>query len=174
MSFLKKLLLPLVRVTKPLVWRLADAYDVRVDRPHQASGGHPLVLEDSPEEARHHIPKSVVFNTRSGCIHVGRNTIFGYDVLLLAGTHLTFAKATGERKPVHHLPESGKDIRIGSNCFIGSRAIVVGPVVIGDNAAVGAGAVVTKDVPSFALVAGVPARIVRMLDGSPIPDSLNV
>jgi acetyltransferase-like isoleucine patch superfamily enzyme len=155
--------------TKPLVWRLADAYDLRVDRPHRASGDHPLYLEDTPDEARHHIPKSVIFNTRSGSIHVGRNTIFGYDVMLLAGTHLTFAKSIGDNKPIHHLPESGKDIRIGRNCFIGSRAILVGPVTIGDHVAVGAGAVVTKDVPSHALVAGVPARIIRMLNEAETP-----
>lgn len=164
---IKPLLKNFLAWTKPFVWRLANAYDVRVDRPRYAAGDHPLIIEDSPEEAADHIPKSVIFNTRSGAIRVGKNTIFGYDVLVLAGTHLTFGKVKESGLDLHHLPESGKDIDIGSGCFIGSRAILIGPVKIGDYAAVGTGAVVTKDVPPYTLVAGSPARVIRRLDQPP-------
>ena len=51
-------------------------------------------------------------------------------------------------------------IRIGSNVFIGIDAVIMPGVVIGDNVIVGSGAVVTKSVPSDAVVAGNPARIV--------------
>lgn len=47
---------------------------------------------------------------------------------------------------------------IGKNCFIGERAIVLGGVTVGDNAIIGAGAVVTKDIPAGAVVAKVPAK----------------
>ena len=50
----------------------------------------------------------------------------------------------------------GVTIRTGAS--IGARAVCVAPVVIGKWATVGAGAVVTKDVPDFALMLGVPAR----------------
>lgn len=53
---------------------------------------------------------------------------------------------------------------IGDNCYFGTGAIVMGPVKIGDHAIIGAGAVVTKDVPSYAVVAGNPAKIIKMLN----------
>ncbi len=52
-------------------------------------------------------------------------------------------------------------VRIGHDVWIGTRAIVMGGVTIGNGAIIGAGAVVTKDVPSYAVVAGIPARVLR-------------
>jgi len=52
-------------------------------------------------------------------------------------------------------------VRVGNDCWIGYGAIVLSGVAIGDGGVVAAGAVVTKDVPPNAIVAGVPAEIVR-------------
>ena len=54
-----------------------------------------------------------------------------------------------------------KRVKIGNDVWIGSRAMILGGVTIGDGAVIGAGAVVTKDVPPYAIVGGVPARIIR-------------
>lgn len=53
---------------------------------------------------------------------------------------------------------------IGKNCKIYSGAVVIGNITVGDGAIIGANAVVTKDVPSKAVVAGVPAKIIRYID----------
>mgnify|MGYP002520574860 CR=1 FL=1 len=55
----------------------------------------------------------------------------------------------------------GGETIIGKRCFIGSNAIIMCNVKIGDEVIVGAGAVVTKDVPSNCIVAGNPAKIIR-------------
>lgn len=52
-------------------------------------------------------------------------------------------------------------IIIGNDVWIGSRAMILGGVTIGDGAVIGAGALVTKDVPPYAIVGGVPAKIIR-------------
>ncbi|SDF71732.1 CatB-related O-acetyltransferase [Sporolituus thermophilus] len=54
-----------------------------------------------------------------------------------------------------------KPITIGNDVWIGANAIILDGISIGDGAIVGAGAVVNKDVPPYAIVAGVPARIIR-------------
>ena len=54
-----------------------------------------------------------------------------------------------------------KPVTIGNDCWIGRNAIIMDGVTVGHGAIVGAGAVVTKDVPPYAIVAGVPARIIR-------------
>ncbi len=54
-----------------------------------------------------------------------------------------------------------KDVYIGKNCLIGIHAILMPGIRIGDNSVVGAGSVVTKDVPPNTIVAGNPARIVK-------------
>ena len=54
-----------------------------------------------------------------------------------------------------------KDTYIGKRCFIGANAIVMCGISIGDEVIVGAGAIVTKDVPSHCIVAGNPAKIIK-------------
>lgn len=53
---------------------------------------------------------------------------------------------------------------IGNNVEIGSNVVIIGDIRVGDDAVIGAGAVVTKDVPSRAIVVGNPARILRFKD----------
>ena len=54
-----------------------------------------------------------------------------------------------------------RKVRVGNDVWIGSRAMILGGVTVGDGAVVGAGAVVTKDVPAYAIVAGVPAKVIK-------------
>jgi len=54
-----------------------------------------------------------------------------------------------------------EEVRIGKNCFIGANAIILPGVTIGDEVIVGAGSVVTKNVPSNTVVAGNPAKTIR-------------
>lgn len=85
---------------------------------------------------------SIVIHYRS---KVGNNCTFVQDITIgLAG------RGTEEGAPV-----------IGSQVYIGAGARVIGPIVIGDNVVIGANAVVTKDVPDNAVVAGIPAKIVN-------------
>jgi len=55
--------------------------------------------------------------------------------------------------------ESGKPVRIGANVWIGGGAIILPGVTVGDDAVIGAGSVVTRDVPPGATVVGNPARV---------------
>lgn len=57
--------------------------------------------------------------------------------------------------------EEFAECKIGNDVWIGSRAVVLDGVTIGDGAIVAAGAVVTKDVPAYAVVGGVPAKVLR-------------
>ena len=63
----------------------------------------------------------------------------------------------GEEPPTNYLP----DTFIGNDVWIGTNAIIKEHIEIGDGAVIGAGAVVTEDVPDFAIVAGVPARVIK-------------
>ena len=68
-------------------------------------------------------------------------------------------KARWVDKNVNDLPF--RKVRVGNDVWIGSRAMILGGVTVGDGAVVGAGAVVTKDVPAYAIVAGVPAKVIK-------------
>jgi acetyltransferase-like isoleucine patch superfamily enzyme len=87
-------------------------------------------------------------------VHVGAHTILTSNVTILAHK-LIPQKSRGRYvgEPV--------DTHIGQWCMIGIGAVIMGGVRIGDEVVVGAGAVVTKDVPSNTIIAGNPARIVR-------------
>jgi acetyltransferase-like isoleucine patch superfamily enzyme len=107
---------------------------------------------------------NTVFNVVSGRITVGRDTVFSNDCQVLTGIH-RFDR--GRRASLladpsfPEVPTEGRDIVIGEGCFFGAGAAVIGPCVIGDDVIVGAGAVVTSEIPSGMFAAGVPAQVIR-------------
>jgi len=159
----KKLLLWLVNKTRRYVWSFANLYDIQINKHLNPQGQHPVILKGSIEEAKGNIPKTAYFNTRSGSITVGENTVFGENVMVLTGKHYSIAEAEQENKPLHYVPEEGRDVTIGAGCYIGSGSIIIGKVDIGDYAVIGAGSVVTKNVPARGFAAGIPARLIKML-----------
>jgi maltose O-acetyltransferase len=90
-------------------------------------------------------------------IVIGDDVQIGPNVQLLTPTHPTDAQLRRSKW------EAAKPITIEDNVWPGGGAIVLGGVIIGENAIVGAGAVVTKDVPPNTIVMGNPARVVRSL-----------
>jgi len=56
-------------------------------------------------------------------------------------------------------------VHLCTGCWIGIGAVILPGVRVGRNAVVAANAVVTKDVPDYAVVAGIPARVIKRLDG---------
>ena len=102
------------------------------------------------------------FYANFDCVFLDVNPIrIGDNVMLGPGVHLYTATHPLGPKERATLLESGKPIAIGNDVWIGGRAIVMPGVTIGDGAVIGAGGVVTKDVPARAIVAGNPARFIR-------------
>jgi acetyltransferase-like isoleucine patch superfamily enzyme len=117
------------------------------------------------EPDRLHIhPTAVVndalFNVSGGEITIGEHAFFGHGVSILTGTHDT-EKFGRERQLA--FPKAGRDVTIGTGAWIASHVIILGPCTIGDHAVVGAGSLVTRDVPPYTIVAGHPARSVRSI-----------
>ena len=89
---------------------------------------------------------------------IGNNVMMGPDVLYIESNH-RFDLTDVPMIEQGNAPEKG--LIIGDDVWIGSRAIFLPGVSVGNGAVVGAGSVVTKDVPEWAVVAGNPARIIR-------------
>jgi acetyltransferase-like isoleucine patch superfamily enzyme len=104
---------------------------------------------------------NAVVNLRSGYITIGDYSMLGHNVMLLTGYHDIYEFPEDRRRRT--VEDAERSITIGKGVFIGSGAIIIGKVSIGDYAVVGAGAVVVKDVPRYTFVAGNPAKEIRRL-----------
>ena len=88
-------------------------------------------------------------------IYVGDYTMFGPNVTLATAGHPVLPELR-EKLYQFNLP-----IHIGRNCWLGAGVIVLPGVSIGDNSVIGAGSVVTKDIPSNVVALGSPCRVLR-------------
>ena len=98
----------------------------------------------------------------TGGITIGDGTLIGHGSTLTTLNHHIDPDRRADMVPA--------PIRIGRKVWLGAAVTVVPGVTIGDGAIVGAGAVVTKDVPANAIVAGVPAKFIRMTGFDAQPD----
>lgn len=90
--------------------------------------------------------KATLDRTYPRGIHVGEGSAISFDAVILSHDHIA-GKHT--------------DTRIGKYCQVGARSIVMPGITIGDHSVIGAGAVVTKDVPPRSIVVGNPGKIIR-------------
>jgi acetyltransferase-like isoleucine patch superfamily enzyme len=113
-----------------------------------------------------------------GEVEIGAKTVMGQECTISAYQHVSIGEqcivadrvmlidfdhnVAEVERPIRLQGIYKRDVRVGSNVWIGYGAQILRGVTIGDNAIIGASSVVTRDVPANAVVAGAPARIIRM------------
>lgn len=94
-----------------------------------------------------------------GGITLGDRVLVGPNVTIVTGEH----DFSDPSVPATEQNYTGSPITIADDVWIGTHAVIVGGVTIGKHAVIAAGAVVTRDVPAYAVVGGVPGRIIRQM-----------
>lgn len=89
---------------------------------------------------------------------IGKDTIIAHGVTLVTGNHGMDPESI---VPFHSQPLLTKEIRIGSNCWLGCNVVFLGGASVGNNCVVAAGSVVNKQFPDNVIIAGVPAKIIK-------------
>lgn len=155
---------------------LEKLYDFNATRPSEADKRQALLKEmfaeigedcyiEPPLRAnwggKHiHFGNSVYANFNLTCvddthIYVGDCTMFAPNVVLATAGHPILPELR-EKAYQFNMP-----IHIGRNCWLGAGVIVMPGVTIGDNTVIGAGSVVTKDIPANVVAVGNPCRVLR-------------
>lgn len=88
-------------------------------------------------------------------IYVGNNVMFGPNVTVATGSHPIHPELRS-RQAQYNVP-----IHIGNNVWIGANSVILPGVSIGDNSVIGAGSVVSKDIPSNVVAVGCPCKVLR-------------
>lgn len=92
-----------------------------------------------------------------GRVDIGNNVFFAPNVSIYTAGHPVHPVARGT------MYEYGIPVKIGNDVWIGGNSVVLPGVTIGDGTVIGAGSVVTKDIPSGVIAAGNPCRVIRKI-----------
>lgn len=95
---------------------------------------------------------------------IGNGVLTGRFVLITDNSHGKLTKEEADIAPLIRKIHSNGPVFIGDNVWIGDKATILPNVSIGKGCIIAANAVVTKDVPEFSVVAGVPARIIKTIE----------
>ena len=117
--------------------------------------------------------REVSINARASLDGGRRGISIGDGTRIASGAVLyAFDHGIAPDRPVREQPVKSRGIVLGQDVWIGANAGVTDGVQIGDHAVVGMGAVVTRDVPEWAIVGGSPARIIGDRREVPSPSTL--
>jgi acetyltransferase-like isoleucine patch superfamily enzyme len=142
----------------------------------RGAGDRGVVLEDNVI-----INRNCMIQAKDGPIRLGQRTTIGSNSVIVSMSGVELGEAVLAAggcyisAGAYHIHDTSTPImdqgayskgpiRIGNYVWIGTGAVILDGVSVGDGAVIGAGAVVTKDVPANAIVAGVPAKVIRMRD----------
>ncbi len=92
-----------------------------------------------------------------GPLIIGKDVMMGPDVIILTTSHIT----TDTDKPMRLQKGVKTKVIIGDDVWIGTRSILMPGIKVGNGVIIGAGSIVTKDIPDYAVVGGSPARIIK-------------
>lgn len=101
-----------------------------------------------------------VIITTSGGVSIGNRTLIGYKSMILSSNHVI----PSNRQRIFEAGHLSKPVAIANDVWIGGNCTILPGVTVGEGAVVAAGSVVTKDVPPFTIVGGIPARIIKERD----------
>lgn len=96
-------------------------------------------------------------------ITIGDGLLTGRFVLITDNSHGSLSIADSTVPPIQRRLESKGEIVIGNNVWLGDKVTVLAGVHIGDNVIIGANSVVTKDIPSNSMAAGIPAKVLKQV-----------
>ena len=102
----------------------------------------------------------------SDFVSIGENTLFGSDCLVMDHLHgcYTGKKSIHPNTPPNQRDLFSKPIKIGKNCWLGDKVCVLPGVTIGDGVIIGAGSIVTHDLPENTVAVGTPAKVIKNFD----------
>lgn len=142
--------------------RIRRAGQIKIGNNNSFTSGYMLwVLDEPSADIRICIGNNNYFNRNlmldaCGLIEIGDNNQFGPDVYITDSNH-TFGKNISPKKS----PMSRGNVKIGNDCWIGAKAVILKDVELGDYCVVAAGAVVTKSFPPGSVIGGVPAKLMK-------------
>lgn len=106
-------------------------------------------------------PRAILSATKSGIIF-GNKIMLGPNVTIMGGDHNTSQVGRYMYDVDEKLPENDLPVTIEDDVWVGTGAIILKGVTIGRGSIVAAGALVTKDIPAYSIVGGIPARVIKM------------
>lgn len=170
--------------TDPSIWDeqmqcLTKLCDYNLTRPYETEKREALLRELFAEIGEGcYIEPPLHANWGGRHVHLGKHVYANFNLTLVDDTHITIGDytmigpnvviATGGHPILPSLRQEGYQynapVHIGKNCWLGAGVIVVPGVTIGDNTVVGAGSVVTKDLPGNVVAVGNPCRVLRPIN----------
>ena len=159
--------------------KLDRLYDFNMTRPTQLDKRKEMLKEMFAEIGEDcYIEPPLHANMAGAYVHFGKNVYANFNLTLVDDGHIYVGDytmigpnvtiATAGHPILPELREKGyqynMEVHIGKNCWLGSGVVVLPGVTIGDNVVVGAGSIVTKDLPSNVVAVGNPCRVLREMN----------
>ena len=159
--------------------KLDSLYDFNMTRPTQLDKRKEMLKEMFAEIGEDcYIEPPLHANMAGAYVHFGKNVYANFNRTLVDDGHIYVGDytmigpnvtiATAGHPILPELREKGyqynMEVHIGKNCWLGSGVVVLPGVTIGDNVVVGAGSIVTKDLPSNVVAVGNPCRVLREMN----------